>query len=288
MADFQSRYFSVPDGLKLHARDYSASGDVSGVPVLCLHGLTRNAADFEGVAPRIAALGRRVIVPDMRGRGKSERDLQPARYTPLTYCDDVLHMLKVLEIPRAVFIGTSMGGIITMIMAKHAPSRIVGAVLNDIGPELDVAGLNRIAGHVRKAQPFANWAGMIDNVRAVQGSAFPDANDAFFEDFARRVAEELPDGRVAYAYDTAIAEAFSQIADGPQASLMSLFQVLAAKPLLLVRGELSDLLTPDAVERMQAIQPAMRVVQVPRIGHAPMLDEPDAWAALQNFLRDMD
>src|SRR6185295_16820883 len=142
---FEERVVATVDGLALYARDYPPLEPTTGLPVICLHGLTRNSRDFEVIAPRIAALGRRVIVPDMRGRGKSANDPDPAHYVPAVYAQDVLKMMDTLSIPQAVFVGTSMGGIITMVMATIAPDRIAGSVLNDVGPKLSADGLSRIA-----------------------------------------------------------------------------------------------------------------------------------------------
>ena len=144
----------LPTGPFVYARDYAAMA--GRLPVVCLHGLTRNSADFEAVAPKIAALGRRVIAIDARGRGRSDNDPDATRYRPDVYVGDVLHVLDTLGIPRAVFLGTSMGGIMTMLAATIAPDRIAAAILNDIGAEVDPAGLKRIASYVGKAGPFAS------------------------------------------------------------------------------------------------------------------------------------
>lgn len=283
----EDRTISSADGLALYVRDYAPRAPEKGLPVVCLHGLTRNSADFEDVAPRIAAMGRRVIVPDMRGRGHSQYDSQPARYQPAIYARDVLTILDFLGVARAVFLGTSMGGIITMLVAASAPQRIAAAILNDIGPVLDPRGLARIGGYVGKAGDFASFEDVAAQVRVTQGAAFPDADAAFWLAFARRVAKALPGGRVGFAYDPAIGDAFAKPSDAPPPDLSPYFAALAQKPVLLLRGALSDLLAADGVETMRRIKPDLVSVEVARVGHAPTLDEGVAVAAIEDFLRSV-
>jgi pimeloyl-ACP methyl ester carboxylesterase len=281
---YTQRPIPTRDGLNLFLRDYPPTGEVSGVPVLCLHGLTRNSADFEGVAPRIAALGRRVLALDVRGRGWSDRDPDPSRYRPDIYAQDVLDTLDALGIERAVFIGTSMGAIITMLVATMAPARVAAAVLNDAGPELNPAGLARIAGTVGKSGPVASWDEMIALVKASQGAAFPDADDIFWQIFARRVAQQLPDGSIAFAYDPAIAKVFTRPQPVPAPSLIPFFEALAKVPVLVIRGALSDILSEEGVAVMRRIKPDLETAEVPRVGHAPTLEEVEARNALAAFL----
>lgn len=280
--DFAEHRIATPDGPSVYARDYPAPG--TRLPVLCLHGLTRNSADFEAVAPKIATLGRRVIAIDARGRGKSHNDPDATRYRPDVYVGDVLRVLDRLGIPRAIFLGTSMGGIMTMLTAVIAPDRIGAAILNDIGTEVDPAGLARIASYVGKAGAFASWDEMTSAVRVSQSVAFPGKNDAFWHAFARRVARERSDGRIEFAYDPAISNAFDTAPAGPPPSMAPLFAALASKPVLLVRGAISDLLSRETVATMRQAKPDMEFVEVPNIGHAPTLEEPEAWNAIANFL----
>jgi pimeloyl-ACP methyl ester carboxylesterase len=281
---YTHRPIPTRDGLNLFLREYPPTGEVRGLPVLCLHGLTRNSADFEGIAPGIAAQGRRVLALDIRGRGWSDRDPDPTRYRPDIYAQDVLDALDTLGIARAVFIGTSMGGLITMLVAVHAPARVAAAVLNDVGPELNPAGLARIVNYVGKAEPVRSWDEMAALVKASQGIAFPDADDAFWQTFARRVAQQLPDGSIALAYDPAIAKAFARPQPVPPPSMIPLFEALAKMPVLVIRGALSDVLSPEGVAVMRNIKPDLETAEVPRVGHAPTLEEPEARNALAAFL----
>src|SRR5215217_3459085 len=133
---FADRRWTSADGLSLYARDYAPAGGVARLPVIAIHGLTRNAADFEAIAPLIAQSGRRVLAIDVRGRGRSDRAPDPMTYQPLTYAQDVLALLQQAGIERAVFLGTSMGGLITMALAAVRSKVIAGAIINDVGPEV--------------------------------------------------------------------------------------------------------------------------------------------------------
>ena len=283
---FEPREIAMADGLTLHVRDYAPLAPVTGAPVLCLHGLTRNAKDFEIVAPRIAALGRRVIAPDMRGRGLSAYDPDPAHYVPAVYAQDVLALMDKLEIPQAVFIGTSMGALIAMLVAALAAERVAGAVLNDIGPIIDPAGLKRIGAYVGRGQPMASWEEAREGLRALAGDAYPDKSEdmAFWDRFARRSFRAREDGAIEADYDANIALTFADPETSPPPDLTPLFQHLAAKPVLSIRGELSDILSAEGVAHMRAVKPDLAAVEVPRVGHAPMLDEPPAWEAILDFL----
>jgi pimeloyl-ACP methyl ester carboxylesterase len=277
-------FIDTADGLKLFARDWPAQGGVHGVPVICLHGLTRNSKDFDNVAPFMAAMGRRVLAADMRGRGRSDRDPEPARYRPDVYAGDVIRILDTLEIPSAVFAGTSMGGIITMAVAAVAPGRVTTAVLNDIGAVIAPAGIARIMSYVGKRGPVNSWGAMIAVIKDAQSVAYPNADDAFWEKFVRNNARELPDGTVVPDYDPAIRTAMMQPPPGPPPDLKVLFAALKPKPTLVIRGALSDILAPEGVAVMREIKPDLDVVEIPGVGHAPTLDEPQARDAIAAFL----
>lgn len=279
------RFVVAPDGVRLFVREFG--GGSAGTPVFCLHGLTRNSADFEGVAPFIEQSGRRVLAMDVRGRGRSDRDADFSRYRPDIYAKDVLQVLDALHIDRAVFVGTSMGGLIAMILASLAPERIAGAVLNDVGPVLDPAGLARIAGYVGNIGPYASWDDLTKAMCATQSIAFPEAKDDFWRTFAKRVGRQLSDGRVIFDYDPAIALAFAQPAGAVPPDLQALFAALSARPVPVLRGALSDILAPEGVDAMRMLNPRLKAVEVPGVGHAPTLDEPVARFAILEFLRDL-
>jgi pimeloyl-ACP methyl ester carboxylesterase len=274
----------VADGLRLHYRDYP--GPAGKAPLLCLHGLTRNSRDFTDFAERHSPEWR-VLAADFRGRGLSDYDPLPARYTPVTYAADVLHFLNALEIDRAVFIGTSLGGLVTMAIAAIAPQRIAASILNDVGPELTAGGLERIRSFVGKDVRFATWdeaaeAIAANNRRLPQGYSHDD-----WVEMAHRVCRE-DKGEIIFDYDMAIALPFETHGPVPKVDLWPLFKALGQKPLLVVRGEQSDLLSADALEKMHEAAPGMKSVTVPGVGHAPTLDEPEALEAIDALLGSLD
>jgi pimeloyl-ACP methyl ester carboxylesterase len=285
-SDFSETFVDTVDGLKLYTRDYAPLMPQTGLPVICLHGLTRNARDFETVAPRIAALGRRVIVPDMRGRGRSAYDSDPAHYVPTVYAQDVLTLLDKLDVSEAVFVGTSMGGIITMVVAALAPNRIAAAVLNDIGPRLQTEGLTRIGAYVGRTPPADNWEQAVAAVRAVTNGVYPSrADDAqFWDAFTRRLFREREDGKFIVDYDANIALAFTDPETASPVDMSPLFQALAVKPVLSVRGALSDLFSAEGVAHMKSLKGDLETVEISDVGHAPIMDEPAAWDAILDFL----
>lgn len=281
--DFKDGWFPTADGPRLYYRDYAGPSDAgSRVPVLCLHGLTRNAADFEDLAPHLAAR-RRVLALDVRGRGRSDPDPEPGRYHAGTYVGDVSALLAALGIPRVILIGTSMGGIIGMIYGAMNAAGLAGLVLNDIGPEIDPRGLARIRGYVGRGGPVASWAEAAAAVRAINEIAFPDADDAFWDRFARRTYREEADGRIVPAYDPRIADAMAQAGAAP-ADMWPMFDLLAEIPILVIRGAHSDILSAETLAAMQQRHPDLESVTVPGRGHAPALDEPEAVAAIDAFL----
>lgn len=281
MNGFSDRWWMSSDGLRLYARDYPGAAGDARLPVICIHGLTRNSKDFADVAPGIAAGGRRVLVLDVRGRGRSDRDPMPANYHPGTYAADVLALLDALGIARAAFVGTSMGGLITMTLALIAPDRVAAGLLNDVGPELDPAGIARIAGYVGKTASFETWDEAAAYAERTNGAAFPGRSREFWDDFARRLLRD-DGGRPALDYDPAIAAA---VAPGAIPDMWPLFAAFSAgRPIALVRGAISDLVTAGIAAKMQAAAPHLNVTEVPDVGHAPMLDEPESAAATARFL----
>ncbi|MDP3490979.1 MAG: alpha/beta hydrolase [Phenylobacterium sp.] len=284
------RTWTSSDGLSLSARDYDGAGGPARLPVICIHGLTRNSRDFEDVAPAMAAPGRRVLALDIRGRGRSAYDPNPTNYNPAVYAGDVAALMSEAGIARGIFLGTSMGGLITMTLATMRPDLIAGAVLNDIGPEIATEGLTRISGYVGSGEPAASWAEAAERTRAINGSAQPHLSPADWDRFARRTWREAEPGKLVLDYDPAIAQAFAGTPAGaPQTSpdLWPLFMALAInRPMLLVRGGASDLLAEGTASRMQALAPQMRRVDIEGVGHAPTLDEPAARKAITDFLAD--
>jgi len=281
MASFALHTWHSSDGLALSARCYG--GDPARLPVLCLPGLTRNARDFEDLASVIAPQ-RRVICPDLRGRGNSAYAPDPATYTPMYYLGDVLALLSDLGIDRFVAIGTSLGGLLTMMLAGVAPGRIAGAVLNDIGPQIDPAGLARIRSYVGVAARFADWDAAATALGAAQADTYPGFAHADWVRLARRAMRETAGG-VVFDYDMAIAQPLAED-DGatPAPDLWPLFDALAGVPVTLVRGGTSDILSATTAAAMAARHPGLELVVVPGVGHAPTLDEAPVRAAILRLL----
>jgi len=257
--------------------------------VICLHGLTRSARDFETLAPHFAAQGRRVLALDVRGRGRSAWDPQPMRYNVATYVGDLLALLDALAIGRAVFVGTSMGGLITMALAVTRPAAVAAAVLNDIGPEIAPAGIARISAFTGQAPNVTNWDEAADYAKRINALAFPHYGPEQWARFAGRLFTEK-DGRPVLDYDPAIAVALKPPEPEPDKEpppppdLWPLFKALASRPLLTVRGADSDILSRESVQKMREVAPQMAYAEVPGVGHAPMLDEPEALAAIDALL----
>lgn len=280
-SEWSDRYWTSVDGLKLHYRDHAGPHDRP--PILCLPGLTRNAADFEPVADRFAGAWR-VLSIDFRGRGGSARDPNSANYRPATYVADLLKLLDQLGIADAVFVGTSLGGLVTMALAEHDSERIAGALLNDIGPEIERSGLERIASYVGKPAQFATLGEAVDRVAERNAAIFPDFTRADWERFvARLVAGSERDGWT-FDYDLRIADNFTAPADPKTYDGWRYLDALAGRPVTILRGALSDLLSEAVAERMCEALGDCDLVTVPRVGHAPTLEEPESIAALERLL----
>ncbi len=281
---FADRWWTV-DGLRLHARDYAGGEGDARVPVICLHGLTRNAADFEDLAPWIAARGRRVLAVDVRGRGRSAWDPDPFRYHPGTYAQDVVALMQAAGISRAVFIGTSMGGIIAMVLASVRPDLIEAAVLNDVGVRVAPDGLARISRYLGRTEPVGDWAEAAAYAKATNGEAFAHFTEADWLTFAHRLFEPAPGGGLRLAYDPQIAAPITAAAGAPAPDLTGFFLGLSVgRRVLLVHGQRSDILDRATVNEMRLLAPGMDYAEIPDVGHAPTLAEPHALQAIGRLL----
>jgi pimeloyl-ACP methyl ester carboxylesterase len=281
MSEFSDQYWTSGDGLKLHYRDYAGRNDRP--PVLCLPGLTRNARDFERLAGHLSGQWR-VLCPEMRGRGDSAYSKDSATYNPLQYVEDLRALLAETGIERFVAVGTSLGGLMTLLFAATEPQRIAGAVLNDIGPEIEAEGRERIGSYVGQGRSFPTWMHAARAVEESHGRFFPEFAVADWLDLAKRTMTVGGNGRIVYDYDMKIAEPFKAANGAAPPDLWPTLQGLAAKPVLLLRGALSDVLSERTLNRMHAALPEAEVVTLPRIGHAPTLDEPEAVAAIDRLL----
>jgi pimeloyl-ACP methyl ester carboxylesterase len=281
MAAWSDGYWESEDGLRLHYRDYPGPSDKP--PIICISGLTRNARDFEGVAAHLSPQWR-VICVELRGRGESAYAKDAMSYTPLTYLQDLEALLATLKPGRFILFGTSLGGLMTMLLSLSHKGKLAGAMINDIGPVLDVRGLDRIKGYVGRSQSWPTWMHAARFFHEAHGEVFPKWSLEQWLIFAKRVCRLNSNGRIVLDYDMRIAEPFKLPGGETDFDPWIAFRGLAGIPLLVVRGEMSDLLTPDTLEKMHAEMPLMESVTVPDVGHAPTLDEPEARGAIDKLL----
>lgn len=273
-------WFDSHDGLRLYSLVHA--GPTATAPVvLCLHGLMRNGRDFEDLAPHLASRYR-VIVPDVRGRGFSVRDPDYNNYQLPVYIRDTLALLAGLGVAHASIIGTSMGGLMAMLMAAMQPGLVTGMVLNDIGPELDPAGIERIRGYAGRTSPVASWPEAIAQVRTVYGSVWPELSEAGWGKLVRRGYRANAQGVPQVDADPMIGEPLRNT-QAAAPDLWPLWGALANIPVLAIRGEHSDILSAATLARMQK-KPAVTTLTVANRGHAPLLDEPGCVAAIDAFL----
>jgi pimeloyl-ACP methyl ester carboxylesterase len=280
---FAEKFFQSRDGLQIYFRDYA--GDESKAPVLCLHGLTRNSRDFAALAEYIAP-ARRVLVPDQRGRGRSQYDPNWLNYHPGTYIEDMWALLRELSVERVIVIGTSLGGLMAMLMAATRPQVLAGVVLNDIGPEIDPVGVARIREYAGRLPPVRSWDDAAAQMKMTFGLAFPDYDEQRWREFASNSFDEGDDGVPRLTADPKIGDAVRSIPPPPGAlqAMWLAFGQLRNVPALALRGAHSDLLSAATFERMQQEVPSLVAVTVANRGHAPQLDEPDSLRAIDAFL----
>lgn len=286
MKVFEDRFWSSSDGLKLHFRDYpamAADPAQTHLPVLCLHGLTRNARDFDVLAPRLAQQ-RRVICPDLRGRGDSEYARDSTTYTPAKYVEDVLALIAQEELERFVVIGTSLGGLMAMGLAALIPDKVAGMVINDVGPWLETAGLARIKEYVGQGRTYATWVHAARGLEGSQAAAHPGQPLDFWIGKAKRLMTVAGNGRIVFDYDMKIAEPFMEMDVNTQVDLWTAWDALAGVPVVVFRGALSDLLSAETMAEMLRRNPSAEGVTLANVGHAPTLDEPESIAAIERLL----
>ena len=280
---YNDGYWWSPDGLRLHYRDY-AGGDDGRPPLLCLPGLTRNARDFEPLAQRLAGEWR-LICPDMRGRAESAYAKDAMTYVPLTYMQDISRLLADLAITRFVAVGTSLGGIITMLMAATHREWLAGALLNDVGPALEEEGLARIRTYVGVNQSHPTWVHAARALADANGDVYPGYDLQAWLAMAKRLYRLNSGGRIVLDYDMKVAEPIRAMGTEAGVDMWPVMKAFSGIPTLLLRGERSDLLGAATAQRMAAeIGPGAELVTVPGVGHAPVLDEPESVAAIDRLL----
>lgn len=286
---FEEIYFTSRDGLRLYGRRYPGAGNTDARPVLCLPGLTRNCRDFHDLAVTLSrqpGTGRAVYTIDYRGRGFSEFDPDWRNYTVSTEMLDVLDFMTLVGIDRAAIIGTSRGGLIAMLMAAVQPCTIGAVVLNDIGPVIEHDGLVRIGGYVGRVPLPISWADAARMLRDLNHRHFPDVRDSQWEEVAHQWYNER-NGRPAPGYDAKLGKALSTLYQ-PVPHLWPQFEALKNVPILVVRGENSDLLSAETVDEMRRRHPALATITVANQGHAPLLKDGPTIEAIRHFLLQTD
>lgn len=291
---YNDLWYETRDGLQLYARDYAPrraldktalqNDDSQRPTVLCIHGLTRNSADFSELSEQLSEYYR-VLSLDLRGRGRSDYDPNPLNYHPGTYADDVAALLAQLDLRSVVLVGTSLGGLVSMLLMTLCPQRIAGIVMNDIGPEINRDGLARIRDYVCEPIAVTNWQEAIAAVRQINQREYPDFSDADWRAFTRNLYRENERGNPVLNYDPNISLLMQQ--NPPEqnnADLWPVFDAVKSTPLLVVRGALSDILTRECVEKMRAQHPAFESCEVANCGHAPLLIEQTVVNHIERFL----
>ena len=301
MAFSEHRYTS-DDGLSLYFRDYGSKD--SEETILCLPGLTRNSRDFHELALRLADRYR-VICADPRGRGMSDRDPDWRNYNIATYMPDVIRLMDEAGVARAIFMGTSMGGLISMTMAYQRPECVKAIILNDIGPEADPAGIQRILRYVGRHAPVKSWDAAVEQLHNTYSIAMPNRPREFWEKHVRLTYREGADGQPELDMDLKIGDAIrSSMRLLPVLKTLRTLRLMKEVrgvpidtwdsfcaiqvPCLVVRGELSDILSEEIVDRMKVIKPDLQVATIPGIGHSPYIEGPEMLGAIDAFLASLE
>ncbi len=288
MLEFREHFYTSNDGLRLYARDYASQGQQQGI-ILCMHGLTRNSADFEPIIDELTR-NHRVIAADQRGRGRSAHDPNPANYTPATYVADMFTLLDSLTVQKVILFGTSLGGLMAVMMKALQPQRCTAVIINDICPDINPAGLQRIMTYVGAAPgTIGDWEAAVAEVKRLNDGIFPHLSEAEWLAFAKRVFIEAPSGDLQFNYDPAIRQPLASNQDNAAPpDLWPLFQAAGDTPLMLIHGELSDLLVASGVAKFKQLVPNLVYLKVHGVGHAPILNEPEVAPAVRNFLQNLN
>ena len=278
---YLERRITTFDNLSLYVRDYGNPLDLR-VPLFCLGGLTRNSKDFESLADRYSADGRRVICPDYRGRGQSQYDPNWANYDPRTYIRDIQDIFAALNVHRVVVVGTSLGGILGMGMGTAMPTALAAVVMNDVGPVVETEGLDFIIDYIKEDRPHDDWdAAVVTIKKMLPNLTFQD--ESIWLKMAENTFRKCDDGKLRFDWDVNIAKPLLA-SDYKIPDMWPLFRALADIPALVLRGAESDILSPECFAEMQKVKPDLVAVEIPRAGHVPTLAEPESRAALDEFL----
>ncbi|EAQ01705.1 predicted hydrolase or acyltransferase [Pseudooceanicola batsensis HTCC2597] len=266
-------HFTAPDGTRLYYEDAGA-----GVPVLCLSGLTRNARDFDFVAPHLPDA--RLIRMDYRGRGLSDHT-GPEDYAVPVEARDALALLDHLGVDRAGVLGTSRGGMVAMVMGATAKDRLLGVAFNDVGPAVEPGGLDAIMDYLGRVPPEPTLDAAAE--ARVGAPGFDGVGRERWRQFLSHILDETDTG-LALKYDPRLREAVAAVMEKPAPDLWPLFDLLTGLPCAVIRGANSDLLSAATVREMARRHPGLIEAEVPDRGHIPFLDEPEAVDALTRWL----
>jgi pimeloyl-ACP methyl ester carboxylesterase len=269
----RSTFISAQDGLRLHVREYGARAATS-VPVVCLPGLTRTTADFDALAPALAygRPERRVIAIDSRGRGQSEYDSNPQNYNLAVELADVVSVLTAIEIGQSVFVGSSRGGLLSMLLAVAHPNLLAGVVLHDIGPVVEPKGLARIKTYVGKLPQPGSFAEGAEILRRLFDAQFPKLTADQWLTSAHH-AWKTEGGKLTLTYDERLARTLAEFdVERSLAPMWDEFDALARVPILVIRGTNSDILSSVTVDAMKARHPNLEAIEVADQGHVPLLE----------------
>lgn len=281
---------TMQDGIVIRGHDY---GDrlSSNMPLVCLPGLTRSVRDFHEIAVKLSKSSknpRRVITMDYRGRGRSDYDKTWENYNPLVESNDILATLTGLGLHKAAFLGTSRGGINTMLLGTMRPGLLAGAILHDIGPEIDLTGLVKIKGYVTRMPQPKNWLEAALIIKTIQKASFPNNTEEDWMEAAKQTFRD-ENGRPVIDYDSALMKTLASITVTSAApNLTPQFLSLRNVPLLAIRGALSDILSAETFRTMDKLHPTMLGLTVPDQGHVPSLQTPQVFAAIESFLQGLD
>lgn len=284
-AEYKDGYWWSNDGLRLHYRDYAQGAHQSDErpPIICLPGLTRNCRDFTPVADAFADEWR-VITVDFRGRGESAYAKDPMSYVPLTYVQDLEALLAELNLEHYIALGTSLGGIVTMLSSATIQRKMVGAIINDIGPDIDPRGLERIKNYVGQGRSYETWAHAARGLSEGGDIMFPDYTLNDWIGFAKKCCKLSSSGRIILDYDNRISEPFKVQGGEAGVDLWPAFKGLSDIPTLLLRGEISDILSAETAQKMVKQLRKATLSTIKNVGHCPALDEKDSVAAIAQFL----
>ncbi len=286
---FEERRFSACDGLQLYARDYGHDDPrtAASLPVVCLPGLSRNSRDFHLLATRLSThpeKPRRIVALDYRGRGFSDWDPDKSRYQLPVEAEDVVSACAALDVPRAIFIGTSRGGLILHLLAAMCPDLLAAVVLNDIGPVIEIEGLLQIRQYLEAQPKLRSWEEAVESLSRVHGATFPALDDTDWRDMAEAIFRQK-DGMIAADFDPALIEPLKSMnANTPVPDLWALYEGFRAMPLMVIRGENSSILSQATVVEMERRHPDMQSVTAKGQGHAPLLHRADLLSEITRFI----